>query len=487
MKNTKAVLLIRAHLWLATPSLTSVGLTLATLMLIVATVTTWGTAQTYKDLHNFGNLNDGSSPIGVLAQGRNGSIYGTTQGGGGTTGCGVVFVITPRGGEAVGAAFDGGADGCNPYGGMTLALDGNLYGTTEFGGGSMNCGGGCGTIFKGSPGVFGSLTTLFSFYNSYYGPGVFPLAPPILGRDHALYGSTWGIGYGLPGQEAIYRLTLQGLSRLATPISTTAPLLQGADGNFYGTSVDTAYVDGAVFQMTPQGNLTFIYNFDGAHGATPNSGALIQGTESSFYGTTQRGGTYGEGVIFQLTPQGVVTVLHNFGDPNFLNDGTNPYAGLLQATDGNFYGVTASGGSYGYGVIFQLRPDGTYSTLYNFDGTHGAAPESTPLQHTNGKIYGLASSGGAYGYGVVYSFDMGLSPFVTAVSNWGKVASTGEFLGQGFTGTTSVSFNGTATTFNVVSDTYLTAKVPSGAATGFVTVTTPTGVLTSNVPFHVIP
>lgn len=485
MKNTKAVLSICAHFWLAKTRLTSVTLTLATLMLMLATVTTWGTAQTYRDLHDFANGNDGSSPMGVLAQVRNGSIYGTTEGSG-ASGCGVVFMITPRGKETVGAAFDGGVDGCTPIGGLTLALDGNLYGTTEYGGGSMNCEGGCGTIFGGSPGVFGSLTTLFAFYSSYSGPGVYPLTAPILGSDHALYDSTFANGYG-NWNETIYRLTTSGgFTVLVRGTGSTAPLLQGTDRNFYGTSADSTLGQGAIFQVTSQGNLTIIYEFDGTHGATPNSGALIQGTDNKLYGTTKGGGMYGAGVIYQLTPQGVFTVLHDFGDPNYPNDGSYPDAGLLQATNGNLYGVTTYGGSNGYGVIFQLTPDGNYSILYNFDGTHGANPESTLLQHTNGKLYGLAASGGAYGYGVVYNLDMGLSPFISAVSAWGKVASTAEFLGQGFTGTTSVAINGIQASFTVISDTYIRATVPPGATTGYVTVSTPTGVLTSNVPFHVI-
>ena len=200
---------------------------------------------------------------------------------------------------------------------------------------------------------------------------------------------------------------------------------------------------------------------------------MIQGNDGNFYGTAAGGGSYRQGVVFKLTPQGAITLLHEFADPNYLNDGQYPFAGLVQANDGNFYGVTYEGGTTGYGVIFQITPAGAYSILYNFDGTHGRYPESTPMQHTNGKIYGLTNIGGTNGAGVVYSFDMGLAPFVRLVSTTGKVGKTIEVLGQGFTGTTAVSFNGTAATFIVVSDTYLKATVPSGATTGFVTVTTP--------------
>jgi uncharacterized repeat protein (TIGR03803 family) len=189
--------------------------------------------------------------------------------------------------------------------------------------------------------------------------------------------------------------------------------------------------------------------------------------------------------VFRLTSQGAITVLHNFPDPHYPNDGVQSYAGLLQATDCNFYGVTEYGGAAGYGVIFQITSAGAYSILYNFDGTHGGRPESTPIQHTDGKIYGLTIFKGPPNDGVVYNFDMGLEPFVGLVSNTGKVGEAIEVLGQRLTGTTGVSFNGTSATYIVVSDTYLRTMVPSGATTGFVTVTTPGGTLTSNKEFRV--
>jgi uncharacterized repeat protein (TIGR03803 family) len=271
-----------------------------------------------------------------------------------------------------------------------------------------------------------------------------------------------------------------------------APLLQGIDGNFYGTTYNGGtYGDGTDFKMTAKGVVKVVYNFDGTHGETPES-PLIQGSDGNFYGTTEYGGSNGGatsgGVVLKLTPQGALTVLHNFPDPNYPNDGGEPLAGLLQATDGNFYGVTSGGGTMGYGVIFQITPAGGYSILYNFDKAHGGGPESSPMQHTNGKLYGVTSYGGPRpSVGVFYSFDMGLGPFVSLVSASGKIGKTVEVLGQGFTGTTAVAFNGTAAAFKVVSDTYLTATVPTGATTGFVTVTTPSGTLTSNKQFRVTP
>jgi uncharacterized repeat protein (TIGR03803 family) len=241
---------------------------------------------------------------------------------------------------------------------------------------------------------------------------------------------------------------------------------------------------GTVFRLNLEGSVTTAYDFS-AKMSNPRS-PLIQASDGSFYGTTVLGGAYHDGVVFHLVPKQSVTVLHNFPDPDYPNDGTEPTAGLVQASDGNFYGVTP-GGLTGPGVIFEITPSGAYSVLYVFDSSTGAGPGSTPMQHTNGKIYGLAGSGGADNQGVLYSFDLGLPPFVRLLPSAGRIGRTIEFLGQGLTGTTAVSFNGAAATFNVVSDTFLTAVIPTEATTGTVTVLTPSGMLSSNQPFSVTP
>jgi uncharacterized repeat protein (TIGR03803 family) len=165
-----------------------------------------------------------------------------------------------------------------------------------------------------------------------------------------------------------------------------------------------------------------------------------------------------------------------------------PTAGLVQATDGSFYGVAALGGLHQSGTIFKITSSGEYSQLFSFasSGT-GSLPSTTLLQHTNGKLYGHTPHSGTFGKGTIFSFDVGLAPFVGLLPTSGKVGKTIGILGQGFTGTTAVAFNGTAATFHVVSDTYLTATVPKLATTGSVTVTTSSGMLTSNRHFVVTP
>ena len=427
------------------------------------------TAQTYTVLYSF-DVTHGANPTfsDLLAQGQDGSLYGTTTIGGASN-MGVVFKITPSGSLTVLYSFDN-THGNQPRSGLTLGKDGSFFGTTEQGGSSN-----FGTIFKIT--ASGSLTTLYNFAGG--SDGIYPKAPPVQGTDGNFYGTT---------QTTAYKITpagkFTGLGNL--PGFTFAPLIQGTDGNFYGASYAGGSLNkGAVFKLTSAGKVTTLYNCDGTHGLNP-VGPLVQGNDGNFYGTTLIGGTVNGGVVFKLTPQGLLTVLYNFDSVNTLN-GYSPYAGLVLANDGNFYGVTASGGTSNYGVIFKITPAGSYSVLYNFDGVHGYAPYATPMQDTNGKIYGLTYGGGTYPYGVVYSFDLGLKAFVNVTSAAGKVGQSVGILGQGFTGTTSVKFNGTAATFKVVSDTYMTANVPSGATTGFVNVTTPGGTLKSIKRFRVTP
>jgi len=172
-------------------------------------------------------------------------------------------------------------------------------------------------------------------------------------------------------------------------------------------------------------------------------------------------------------------------------DGGGPYAALVQATDGEFYGATSVGAApANNGTLYKINPQGALSVLHTFDGTNGANPYATLLQHTNGALYGSTVAGGTgtkctNGCGTLYKLDLGLKPFVRLLPTLGKVGSTVEILGQGFNGTTSVSFNGTTAHFTVRKDTYLTAQVPVGATTGFVTVMTMTGRLTSNYKFVV--
>ena len=452
-------------------------------------------AQTYTDLHDFNVTGDPANPqsSGIIAQGRDGELYSTTPAGG-SVGQGAAFKISPAG--ALGKIFDfTSSGGTNPYAGLTLGTDGNFYGATKVGGTFSS-----GTLFKLTSS--GTLTTLYTFGTCAYPclEGVYPRSPPIEGTDRNYYGTAPNTITG-SNDGVVYKLTSAGKYTTIYAFDGThgynpeAPLMQGTDGNLYGTTalggktVTSCYgandTCGTVFKITTAGKITLIYQFDQTHGAGPMS-PVIQGTDGNFYGTTSAGGTSGLGVVYKLTSAGVITVLHNF----IGSDGATPLAGLVQASDGNFYGVASAGGSLGYGTIFKVTStsDHTFSVLYDFDLTHGQTPEVTLFQNTNGILYGDTFQGGKNGGGVFYSFNVNAAEFAKLQTLSGKVGSTVSILGQGFTGSTAVSFGGVnATTFSVVSDNYLTANVPAGGKTGTVTVVRPSGSLNSIQQFKVTP
>src|SRR5208337_1261195 len=210
-------------------------------------------------------------------------------------------------------------------------------------------------------------------------------------------------------------------------------LVQGSDGNLYGTTsyggleVNAGF--GTIFKLTPAGALTTIYIFPAN---TPPSSALVQGADGNFYGTTIAGGNgvYGAyGTFFTVTPSGALTTLYSFCNLQSCADGAYP-DGVYLATDGNFYGIAENGGANADGTIFQFTPSGTLTTLHSFDGTDGFGPGfgGTLMQDTNGTLYGTMQSGGV-SYpgcslecvGTVFSLDMGLGPFVKTLPTSGKV------------------------------------------------------------------
>jgi uncharacterized repeat protein (TIGR03803 family) len=318
--------------------------------------------------------------------------------------------------------------------------------------------------------------------------GALPGAPPIEGSDLGLYGTTNG---NAATAATIYKYTpstgafttLYQFDQAHGQL-VTAPLIQATDGSLYGTAYQGGANNcGSIFKLTTSGALLWYYSFPCGQGGANPVGPVIQASDGNFYGTTSQGGSIGFGTVFMLSRNGKVSILHRFqGSPT---DGSSPFAGLVQATDGKLYGATSGGGTSNTGTLFQITTTGNYQLLYNLD-IHTTNPVGTLSQHTSGLLYGTAEFGGQFGFGTVYSLDMGLGPFVALPRRAGKVGSSAQILGQALTGTTSVTFNGVASTFRVVSDTYLTAVVPSGATSGPVVVTTPSGTLTSNKSFKII-
>jgi uncharacterized repeat protein (TIGR03803 family) len=370
--------------------------------------------QTFTSLASFSGTN-GAQPVSSLVQGTDSSFYGATQYGGSNCtayngpGCGTVFKVTSSGTLTAIYSFCSQnfcPDGSSPLAGLVLSTDGNFYGTTSSGGGPN---GGYGTVFKITPN--GTLTTLHSFEDAL--DGSTPSAPLVQGTDGSLYGTTMQGGPGNNG-GTIFKIapggTFTTLYTFCNPnygcpggIGPAAGLVQGTDGNFYGTTEfghpTTSCQDGCgtVFKITPCGILTYLYTFctlsDCADGSEP-AGALVQGTDGNFYGTTSGGGTNSDGTVFKITPNGTLTTLHSFS----ANDGRFPYGGLVQATDANFYGTTSSGGTNGAGTIFKITADGALTSLYSFCAQQSCAdggfPVAALLQASNGMFHGTTYYGG---------------------------------------------------------------------------------------------
>jgi uncharacterized repeat protein (TIGR03803 family) len=297
----------------------------------------------------------------------------------------------------------GSNDGARPSG-LIQATDGNLYGTTADGGGHS-----AGTVFKMT--TAGVVTTLYSFCaKTGCTDGLAPQAGLIQASDGNFYGTTYAGGVNNFG--TVFMITSAGaLTTLYSFDSTdganpAAWLFEGNDGDFYGTTFWGGSRDrGTIFKITPAGGLTTLYNFCTKSGCSdgifPHAG-LIQASDGNFYGTTEGGGSQHRGTAFMMTPTGTLTTLHNFT----LTDGANPDARLVE-NSGNLYGTTHVGGLHEWGTIFKITLGGSLTTLYNFGSTDGANPAAGLIMGSDGNFYGTTSSGGAHTRGTLFSITPG--------------------------------------------------------------------------------
>lgn len=477
-------------------------------------------AQTLTTLFTF-DFTHGRDPSSPLVQGRTGNFYGLTFRGG-QTDDGTAFEVTAQGKLTDLYSFclnpTSGCstlNGSNPTDALILGVDGNVYGLTYQGGANSNtafCQFGCGTVFKITPG--GTVTTVYSFCAQQNCTDGYQPDSLVQGTDGNFYGTTASGGANTTNCElvlnlcgTIFKLTPQGAlttlysfcsiysNQNCTDGGSPLPgLVQASNGNFYGTTLfggAGTSPDGIIFEITPSGNYSLLHTFRFPAGSS--LAGLIQASDGDLYGALSSSGSNSAGSIYRVTLSGQVEMLYRFCQQTGCPDGSYPY-GLAPGNDGNIYGVTVQGGlnsnaecSTGCGTIFSLSPAGQFTNLYNFCSMKNCAdgfwPAKPMTQGVDGRFYGTTASV----EGTIFSFDVGLSPFVTFVRRAGRVGQTGGILGQGLSGTTSVSINGIKADFTVVSDTYIRATVPVGATTGYVTVTTPSATLTSNVPFQVIP
>ena len=431
-----------------------------------------------------------------LVQGLDGKFYGTTAEGGTNSlicndvGCGTLFNVTSQGTLKTLHSFcsqPNCADGFSPLAGLAETDDGDLYGTTVESGSAYLTG----TVFVFTPG--GTLTTLQNFLSV---EAAFPSAL-VQATETDFYG-TAGY-YGTPnGAGAVYKITNHGALTTVFQFNGTdegghplAPLLEASDGNFYGTTSGQCggCGRGTVFRVSPSGTLTTLHTFHGTEGTNPEGG-LVFGFDGNLYGTTVHGGTSnnctnGCGTVFRITPSGTLTTLHSFDG----TDGANAYGALVLGTDGNFYGTTADylevGG--GSGTIFKITPDGTFTNVHTFTGTDGQFPAAGLIQATDGNFYGTTSRGGPQADGTVFKLSVGLGPFIRTLQPGGTVGSEVAILGNDLTGATSVTFNGRPAQFTVKLPTLIFTYVPTGATTGTVKVMVGGETLSSNFPFYVRP
>jgi uncharacterized repeat protein (TIGR03803 family) len=355
-----------------------------------------------KVLYNFNGGSDGAEPTAGLISDPAGSLYGTTLHGG-PSNAGTVFKLDPAGNETVLYSFTGfanGADGENPKAGVVRDSVGNLYGTTWFGGANNG-----GSVFKVDP--TGKETLLYSFANGSDGGN--PGGGLIQDSQGNLYGTThFG---GVHGAGTIFRVGPTGIETVLYSFTggsdgsqPNAGVTRDASGNLYGTTqFGGASGAGTVFKLDTSGVEAVLHSFtNGLDGGTPLA-PVIQDAKGNLYGTTVQGGS-GYGVVFKVDLTGAETPFYTFTGGS---DGAAPYPPVIQDAAGNLYGMTYQGGTHGYGVVFKVDPTGHESVLYNFaENVAEAVSEANLLLDSAGNLYGTTRAGGTSNNGTVFEIPL---------------------------------------------------------------------------------
>ncbi len=388
-------------------ALVRVVIAVVTQMVLVVGTASSSQGQTFTDLYKFTGLPDGEQPYAGLVRDANGNLYGTTLNDG-QWGCGTVFKVDTGGKESVLYSFAGHwtGDGESPYAGLIVDANGNLYGTTYYGGPDD-----FGTVFKVD--TSGNETVLFTF-GSVAGPldGIGPYGGLVRDPDGNLYGTTYRGGQAEEG--TVFKLDTSGTETVLYSFTGNdganpyAALARDQHGNLYGTtSVGGAFSSGKVFKLTHFSGgwkESALYTFTGGiDGGSPYAG-LVLDSSGNLYGTTARAGIYDAGEVFKLepSPRGAwnITVLYNFTGQN---DGGLPYSGVIFDKSGNLYGTTYTGGYYQAGTVFVLQPtvNGQWkeAVLHHFTGgADGGNPYSGVIRDSQRNLYGTTFSGGNVDY-----------------------------------------------------------------------------------------
>lgn len=311
-------------------------------------------------LYAFKGGSDGAFPYARLIADAKSNLYGTTAEGGDTN-QGTAFKLSPSGKETVLYSFSGGGGYADPLAGLLTDKNGNLYGTTYYAG-QFQCGdfGGCGTVFKLSPDNVESV--LYAFVGG--SDGAYPWSDLISDASGNLYGTTengGGANCTINGQQGcgtVFKVAPQGNEKVLYAFQgghdgsfPFAGLTTDAAGNFYGTTSQGGMAGaGTVFKISTTGNESILLAFDGGSGGSNPFGSLIIDSQGNLYGTTATGGSANFGTVFKLNPHGKEIVLHSFRG----RDGAKPRAGIIADSAGNLYGTTENGGKRGYGVVFKV-------------------------------------------------------------------------------------------------------------------------------------
>jgi uncharacterized repeat protein (TIGR03803 family) len=493
-----------------------ISILLITLATVVSAMTPVADAQTLTTLLTFTGSN-GQNSEGNLVWDSAGNLYGTTGSAGGAQ----VFRLRPTAHgpwtqNVLWRAASGG-DPDNIRAGVIFDASGNLYGTSIYGGQY-----GCGTVFEvihnsdetwteknlhdfdctdgyqATGGVIfdkaGNLYGTTSFGGTYNWGTVYKLSPNTDGTwtETVLHNFNFGSDGGYPGH-------------LSLVFDSKGALYGTAGQGANGSCVVWTTGCGTIYKLTPNtdGTWTFtvIYSFTGGDDGGVPQYDLKFDKAGNLYSTTYMGGKYNHGVAFELVGNSDGTwsekVLYSFRSGS---DGDNPFGGVIFDGAGNLYGTTLEGGGTacggyngvppGCGVVYELMPSsgGTWTekVLVRFDGKPNDTPINDLVMDGIGNLYGTAAGYDTDSLGSIYEV-IRTGSVVTFIGDSGIVGATAKIVGQGFEGATAVSFNGTAASFTVKSDTYMTATIPAGATTGQVTVTEPGGTLTSNENFNVLP